>query len=178
MKTNPLLVLVLTLLVSISATRAENPADFTLDSALDASKFTLSHNRLKVVVLHFLLKTECPVCLRHTHLYAELAATTPDVVHVFIKPDSKAEIEAWAQKIGKEGLKELPPIYRDPNAKLAEKYGIPDGYSFHGQTVRYPALVALDGSGKELFRYVGKSNSDRMSTTDFTAKLAEATGKK
>ncbi|MCU0228402.1 MAG: ribonuclease J [Bryobacterales bacterium] len=49
---------------------------------------------------------------------------------------------------------------------------IPDGYQFHGQSVHFPALVALDGEGKEMFRYVGKSNRDRMSVDDFTSKLA------
>ncbi len=178
MKTNHLLAVIITLFVSVATTRAVNPADFTVESALDASKFQLSKNRGKVVALHFLLKTECPVCLRHTHDYAALAATTPDVLHIFFKPDSDAEIKAWAGKIRKDDLKDTPVIYRDPNAKLAEQFGIPDGYKFHGQTVHFPALVVLDGSGKELFRYVGKSNSDRMSTADFTAKLAEANTKK
>jgi hypothetical protein len=39
-------------------------------------------------------------------------------------------------------------------------------------------LVALDAKGKELFRYVGKSNSDRMKPKDFTAKLAALTTKR
>jgi thioredoxin-dependent peroxiredoxin len=173
-----LLSLFLTLLVTVSTARAANPTDFTVESALDASKFQLSKNRGKVVALHFLLKTECPVCLRHTHDYAALAATTPDVLHIFLKPDSEAEIKAWTGKISKDDLKDTPVIYRDPNAKLAKQFGIPDGYKFHGQTVHFPALVVLDGNGKELFRYVGKSNSDRMSTADFTAKLAEAAAKK
>ncbi len=178
MKPTLLLGLFLTLLVSVSTTRAANPADFAVESALDASKFQPSKNRGKIVVLHFLLKTECPVCLRHTHDYAALAATTPDVLHIFLKPDSDPEIKAWAGKISKDDLKGTPVIYRDPNAKLAKQFGIPDGYQFHGQTVHFPALVVLDGNGKELFRYVGKSNSDRMSPADFTAKLAEATAKK
>ena len=178
MKSTRLLALFLTLLVSVSTTRAANPADFTVESALDASKFQLSKNRGKMVALHFLLKTECPVCLRHTHDYAALAATTPDVLHIFLKPDSDAEIKAWAGKISKDDLKDKPVIYRDPSAKLAKQFGIPDGYQFHGQTVHFPALVVLDGNGKELFRYVGKSNSDRMSPADFTAKLGETAEKK
>jgi peroxiredoxin Q/BCP len=178
MKSTQLLALFLTILFAVSTARAANPADFTVESALDASKFQLSKNRGKVVALHFLLKTECPVCLRHTHDYAALAATTPDVLHIFLKPDSDAEIKAWAGKIRKDDLKDAPAIYRDPNAKLAKQFGIPDGYKFHGQTVHFPALVVLDGNGQELFRYVGKSNSDRLSTADFTAKLAEAAAKK
>ena len=177
MKNHPLLT-ILALFAFLVAARAENPADFTVGSALDATKFQLSKNRGKVVALHFLLKTECPVCLRHTHDYAALAASTPDVLHIFLKPDSDAEIKAWAGKISQESLKDTPVIYRDPNAKLAKQFGIPDGYKFHGQTVHFPALVVLDGSGQELFRYVGKSNSDRMKTADFTAKLAEKTGVK
>ncbi len=180
MTTNRLriLTLVLSLLASAFMARAENPADFTVDSAVDGSQFQLSKQRGKVVVLHFLLKTECPFCLKHTHDYAALAATTPEVVHVFLKPDSVAEIKAWTGKLSKDDLKELPRIYRDPDAKLATQYGIPDGYAFHGQTVHFPGLVALDAKGKELFRYVGKNNSDRMKPKDFTVKLAGATTKR
>jgi len=127
------------------------------------------------VALHFLLKTECPYCLKHTHDYAALAATTPDVLHIFLKPDSADDIEVWSKKIKSDGLPNLPVIYRDPNARLARQFEIPDGYKFHGETVHFPALVVLDGTGKELFRYVGKSNADRLPAADFTARLAEAT---
>ncbi len=152
---------------------AENPTEFSLQSALDDSKFELSAYQGKTVVLHFLLKTECPYCLKHTQNYARLAEKTPDIVHVFVKPDSVQEIKSWASNLDKKGLDKLPKIFRDPSAELAKKFGIPDGYSFHGQKVHFPALVALDGNGKEIFRYVGESNADRMSTKDFMAKLEE-----
>jgi thioredoxin-dependent peroxiredoxin len=174
---HPRLVLVLPLIVAsflVMPAKAENPADFTVKSALDDSSFRLSDHQGKVVVLHFLLKTECPVCLRYTHDYAALAASNPGVVHLFLKPDSDAEIRTWADKIDRTDLANVPAIYRDGMAKLAKDYGIPDGYAFHGQVVHFPALVALDGEGKELFRYVGKNNSDRLSPADFTAKLAAA----
>ena len=144
----------------------------------DGSTFDLSKQKARYVVLHFLLKTECPFCLKHTRDYASLAATTPGVIHLFLKPDSIAEIKAWAGKTRKEGVKDAPQIYRDPDAKLAKQFGIPDGYKFHGQTVHFPALVVLDGQGKELFRYIGKDNSDRVKPKDFLAKLAEATAKR
>lgn len=156
---------------------AAPPADFTLESAVDDSKFTLSKQRGKFVALHFLLQTECPYCLRHTHAYAALAATTPDVVHVFLKPDSAEDIKQWAAKIKEDGLQGAPIVYRDPDARLAKAFGIPGGYKFHGKVVHYPALVLLDGSGKEVFRYIGKSNSDRLRPADFTAKLAELRNK-
>lgn len=158
-------------LLSVSPALAANPEDFTVKSVLDDSEFRLSEHRGKVVVLHFLLKTECPVCLRHTHDYAELAATTPDVIHVFLKPDDEDEIQEWAEKLKGDDLTKTLRLYRDPNARLADQYDVPDGYAFHGEVVHYPALVALDGTGAELFRYVGKNNSDRMSPADFTAKL-------
>jgi peroxiredoxin Q/BCP len=153
--------------------RADNPTTFTVHSAVDDSTFELAQHKGKPVVLHFLLKTECPYCMRYTHDYAALAETTPDVVHVFLKPDTAMEIKAWAGKLSKEGLKDLPVIYRDPDAALATQYQIPDGYKFHGQSVHFPALVALDADGKELFRYVGKSNSDRMKVKEFSKKLDE-----
>ncbi len=162
----------LTLMTCLTSySQAENPTDFTVQSALDDTKFQLSEHRGKTVVLHFLLKTECPYCLRYTRDYALLAAKTPEVVHVFLKPDNIKEIKNWANNLDKADLKDAPRIFQDPNANLAKKYAIPDGYKFHGQSVHFPALIVLDGQGKEMFRFVGKSNSDRMPIVDFTKKL-------
>ena len=170
MKTFTLALVVLTA-IAFSSLQADDPKDFTVPSALDDSKFQLSENRGKTVVLHFLLKTECPYCLRYTHEYAKLAAKSPDVVHVFLKPDSAADIKQWASHLDKADLKNLPNIYRDADAKLAQQFKVPNGYKFHGQSVHFPALIALDGQGKEMFRHVGKSNSDRMATADFAKKF-------
>ena len=159
------------LFVPVGNILADNPSEIKLESALDDAKFVLSENQGKKVVLHFLLKTECPICLRYTAEYTKLAAKNPDTVHVFIKPDSVQEIKSWFSHLNKKDLESIPKIFRDPNAKLAKSFGIPDGYQFHGQSVHFPALVALDGQGKELFRYVGKSNSDRMSVDAFKAKI-------
>jgi peroxiredoxin Q/BCP len=106
-----------------------------------------------------------------------LAATTPEVVHLFIKPDSEKEILAWIKQIVKMDGVEQPTIYRDAGAKLAKRFGIPDGYRFHGQSVHFPAMVVLDGEGKEMFRYVGKNNSDRMPKDEFVKKLESMTAK-
>jgi thioredoxin-dependent peroxiredoxin len=171
--------LVLALLIcNTTAARAENPSNFTVKSPLDGTKFELKENRDKMVVLHFLLKTECPYCLRYTHEYALLAAKTPGVVHVFLKPDADSEIKSWVSHLDSKDLKTLPTIYRDPDAKLAKQFQIPGGYQFHGQSVRYPALIVIDKTGKEAFRYVGKNNGDRMSVADFTKKLESLDNKK
>ena len=161
-------------LIAVSAF-AVNPQDFSNESPTHGTKFTLSEQKGKVIAIHFLLKTECPFCIKYTHDYAKLEANTPDVVHLFVKPDSVDEIKAWAGKIGKKDLKAIPIIYRDPDARLAKEFGIPDGYKFHGQSVHFPALVVLNSSGSELFRYVGKNNSDRMKPDDFVAKLKAKT---
>jgi peroxiredoxin Q/BCP len=150
-----------------------NPENFTVHSVTGTNTFTLAAAKGKFVALHFLLKTECPYCIRHTHEYAQKAAAASNVIQVFLKPDTEAEIKTWATKLGEDTLK--LPIYRDPDAVLAKAFNIPDGYKFHGQTVRFPALVLLDGSGKEVFRYVGKSNGDRLSYEKFSAKLEELT---
>lgn len=150
-----------------------NPPDFAVQSATGTNVFKLSEAKGKFVALHFLLKTECPYCLRHTHDYVQKSAGDARVVHVFLKPDTEAEIKSWASKLGDDSLK--LPIYRDPEAALAKSFQIPVGYKFHGQTVHFPGLVLLDGSGKEVFRYVGKSNADRLSYEKFAAKLEEFT---
>ena len=152
-------------------TQAETPTDFTVESPTHDTAFRMSEQKGKLIALHFLLKTECPYCIKYTNDYARIAANTPDVVHLFLKPDNTDEIKVWTGKLNKEGLKDLPVIYRDPDARLAKEFGIPDGYKFHGQSVHYPALVLVDSSGKELFRYVGKNNSDRMKPDDFVSKL-------
>lgn len=157
-----------------------NPADFTLQSATNDATFKLSEAKGKYVALHFLLKTECPFCLRYTHDYFTKAEKLPNVVQVFIKPDAIEEIKAWADKMPK-GEKENTaknPIYRDPDTKLAKDFAIPDGYKFHGQVVHFPALVLLGPDGKEVFRYVGKNNSDRFDFEKLQAKIAELSPKK
>lgn len=146
--------------------------NFTVESPTHGTTFALSDHTGKMIALHFLLKSECPFCLKLTNDYARLGASEPDVLHVFLKPDSADEIRVWAGKIKQEGLEKPPVIYRDSGARLARRFGIPDGYEFHGQSMHYPALVLLDGTGKELFRYVGKDNTDRMKPDDFVTMLA------
>lgn len=147
---------------------AEAPKDFTVPSAVGGKAFTLSEAKGRYVALHFLLKTECPVCLRHTQTYLAKADGLPGVTQVFLKPDTEEEIRKWARDITKES-----PIYRDADAALAKSYGIPAGYKFHGQVVRFPALVLLGPDGKEVFRFVGKNNGDRFSFDQLKASLAE-----
>ena len=171
-RTLRVLATLLVLPLAIQVCRA-NPGDFTLRGATGTNVFKLSEVKGKYVALHFLLKTECPYCIRHTHDYVKKSANNSQVTHVFLKPDTDAEIKAWASKLGEDSLKVT--IYRDPDAALAKAYNIPDGYKFHGQTVHYPALVLLDASGKEVFRYVGKSNADRLDYEKFSAKLKELT---
>lgn len=167
----------LSVLTITTLIQAASPADFSLEAVPKGKPFKLSENRGKYVALHFLLKTECPYCLRHTASYAARAREQPNVVHVFIKPDTAQEIAKWAPKVKIEGGAAPPVIHRDPNAALAKAYAIPDGYQFHGQTTHYPALVLLNPKGKEVFRYVGKGNTDRYKYEDFARKLAELEGK-
>jgi peroxiredoxin Q/BCP len=162
-------------IVNLSATAA-NPDDFTIKSATDKSSFTLSQARGKFVALHFLLKTECPLCLRHTRDYFTKAATLPQVAQIFIKPDTDKEIEAWSAKLPAEELARNP-VYRDPNAKLARAFDIPDGYKLHGQVMHYPATILIGPDGKEVFRYVGKNNSDRLAFESLAEKVAALTAK-
>ncbi len=157
--------------VNISA-QTNNPNNFTLYSVSDSSKFTLSEAKGKYVVLHFLLKTECPYCLRHTSDYAANADSLPDVLQIFIKPDAKEDIKKWTDKVPDRILNKFP-IYQDVNASLANQFKIKNGYFFHNEEVHYPALIILDTTGKEVFRYVGTSNADRYSFAQLKAKMKE-----
>jgi peroxiredoxin Q/BCP len=155
-------------LALLPLTAATVVPDFELPHAGDGKAFKSAEARGKIVALHFLLKTECPFCLKHTHTYLKRAAEVPGVVHVFIKPDTEEEIRSWSRDMPKDA-----PIYRDAGAALARRFEIPDGYQFHGQTVHFPALVILDAEGREVFRHVGKDNVDRFRFDDFAKKVAE-----
>lgn len=159
-------------LVIMAVSAEANPPDFKVTAATSAETFTLTSAKGKFVVIHFLLMTECPVCLRHTADHLATTAKLPDTIQIFLKPDTDAEIRNWAENLkGPEAA--LLPIYRDPGAKLAGKFNIPDGYKFHGQTVHFPATVLLGPDGSELFRYVGKNNSDRLSPAALEARIKE-----
>ena len=166
--------LFLALLLFSIHSQAQNVKGFTLASVTDKSTFTLSKSKGKFVAIHFLLKTECPYCIRHTSEYFEKASSLPNVIQVFIKPDSEDEIKEWANKL--KSTNSLP-IYQDANAKLADQFNIPNGYQFHGQVVHYPALILLNNKGEEVFRYIGKNNSDRFSFENFKAKIEELINK-
>jgi len=151
---------------------AQKRIDFTLKSVTDNSTFTLRKAKGKLVALHFLLKTECPYCIKHTNDYFEKAASLPDVIQVFIKPDDEKDIQQWANKL-KTSENGKFPIYQDANAAVADLYNVPSGYFFHGQTVHYPALILLNEKGVEIFRYVGKNNSNRFSFENLKNKVEE-----
>ncbi|MFA6944694.1 MAG: redoxin family protein [Pedobacter sp.] len=151
---------------------AQLPGNIKLQSATDNRQFNLAKEKGKFVALHFLLKTECPYCIRHTQDYFKKASTLKNVLQVFIKPDSELEIRSWSGKLAAEDLKNFP-IYRDPDAKLAKQLGIPDGYKFHNQIVHYPATILIDPKGKEVYRYIGKNNSDRLSFEQLVLKVNE-----
>lgn len=169
----PLLLGLLTSLALLFSPLVEAaPAEFTVESPVDGRKFSLAEARGKYVALHFLLKTECPVCLRHTRDFAKRTAELPEVVQIFLKPDSADEIKRWVGHLGGDALNQIT-IYRDPDAALAKTFGIPDGYKFHGEVVHFPALVLLDPEGREVFRHVGKNNTDRFDFDQLTAKVAE-----
>ncbi len=150
---------------------AESPKDFSLPVAGGAKTFRLSENRGKVVALHFLLKTECPFCLRFTSEFHSKGKELPHLVQVFIKPDTEAEILKWSAKSSGGPF----DIHRDEGAALAKSFTIPGGYFFHNEEMHYPATIILDAKGKEIFRYIGKSNRDRLSFENFSSEVAKAT---
>ena len=162
---------ILIILLYSATVCAQVPA-VKLKSATNNSTFDLKKEKGKFVALHFLLKTECPFCIKHTRDYFSKAKTLPNVKQVFIKPDSELEIQAWSKKLSADEQAQFP-IYRDPDAKLAKLFKIPDGYRFHGQVVHYPATILINPKGKEVYRYVGKNNTDRLSFEALAAKVKE-----
>ena len=172
-----LLILVGLLFIAGSTDGKEAPQEIVLHQADGNAVFKLSEAQGKYVALHFLLKTACPHCIRHTHEVWQRMGEMPDVVQIFVKPDTEEEIKKWSLRLGRkfeEGEADaLPVIYRDPEAGLAKRLEIPFGYKFHGQIVHYPALVLLGPDREEVFRYVGKNNGDRYSFDQLKEKVAE-----
>jgi len=154
-----------------AAAFAEPPKDFTVPAI--APSFKLSEARGSFVALHFLLKTECPFCIKHTQVYTARAGEVPGVIHVFLKPDETAAILKWLSDARPSPATTRPVLYQDAGGKLADLFQIPGGYKFHGQITHYPALILIDPDGKEVFRYVGKNNTDRYPFDQFVAKIAE-----
>ncbi len=171
------LIFIWMILSCMSHVNAQDNEGFQLTSATNDSRFVSETAKGKYIALHFLLKTDCPYCLRHTQEYFSNAAKLPNVVQVFIKPDSEEEIKSWAGKLPADELINFP-IYRDPDAKLAKQFNIPFGYEFHNQVVHYPATVLLGPNGKEVFRYTGKNNSDRLSFEKLAEKVNELSKQK
>jgi len=174
--TNPSVMNLKTLLVSASmavalSVNAQVESNIVLPSATNQSTFSLEEVKTEFVALHFLLKTECPYCLRHTADYAAKESELPEVTQVFIKPDSEEEIRSWTKYLDQDNGQLT--IYRDTEATLAKRLKVPYGYKFHGQVVHYPALILLDKNGQEVFRYVGESNADRLSFEALVAKIEE-----
>lgn len=149
----------LSIVIGLAGAALGGPTNFSVSSG--GKTFHLSEARGKFVALHFLLKTECPYCQQYVAETTRRAPEVAGVVHLFLKPDSEEEINAWSDKLRQSGV--AATIYRDADAKLAREFQIPDGYAFHGQSVHYPALVLLGTDGREIFRYVGKDNTDRLS---------------
>jgi len=161
------------LVFAAAAAAIAAPTDFTLKEAGGERTFSLTQAKGKYVALHFLLKTDCPLCLQQVQTYTAKASALPNVEQVFIKPDTDEAIVSWAKGIAVNGGAAAPPIYRDPDAALADAFGIPNGYEFHGETVHYPALVLIGPDGKEAFRYVGKGTMDRFPFDKLVAKMSE-----
>lgn len=157
------------LVLGLVSAASGGPEDFTVHSG-DA-KFRLSDARGKFVALHFLLETECPYCQEHVAETVRRAPELAGVIHLFLKPDSEEEILGWSAKLQDAGI--AATIYRDPEARLAKEYRIPGGYSFHGKSVHYPALILLGPDGDEIYRYVGKDNTDRLAFDKLAGKVAE-----
>lgn len=144
------------------------PPDFAVKSGRQV--FRLADARGKYVALHFLLPSECPYCERHVQEAACRGPELAGVMQVFLKPDGDNEVQAWGRKLASNNVGVT--IYADVEAKIAASFNVPDGYEFHGRKVRYPATVLLGPDGMEVFRYVGKDNTDWLTFDHLSEKVS------
>lgn len=155
---------------STQADPKATPTPFTVGDP--ARQFNSASARGQFLAVHFLLPTDCPFCIREIREYVESAPTLAGVRHIYViahAPDGFAE---WIKTVPDA---EALPIYRDHDAQLSKEFKIPGDYHFHNAVMTYPALVLLDAQGREVFRYVGKKNSDRLRFATFAARVAELT---
>jgi peroxiredoxin Q/BCP len=151
---------------------ADTVADFTLTDG--TRQFRLSDVAGRYVALHLLLPADCPYCIRHLADYEQHAPAVAGVVHIMVKQGPAADFAAWRAKLSPEQTGSVP-VFRDPDGTLARRFNIPDGYEFYGHNAHYPALIVLGPDRRELFRYVGRDNSDRMPFAEFAARMADVT---
>lgn len=160
-------------------------SDFTVGES--GKQFTLSQNAGRFTTVHFLLKTECPICLRTTQDYLRRADEVAGFTHVFIKPDDSDAVLDFRRKVAGansrpksaptedgESLKDLP-IYRDVDQKVAAQLRVPQGYAFHGATTNFPTTIIFNQKGEEVFRYAGADTTDRFTFDRFAAEAATLT---
>ncbi|MFG0326675.1 MAG: TlpA family protein disulfide reductase [Phycisphaerales bacterium JB037] len=159
---------------AVAASERSPAPGFVVQQVNGTGTFSLAEARGEWVAVHFLLKTDCPICRSMTDTYATRADEVPGVRHVFLKPDAVEDTKAWIA--GWRQGKDAPAIYRDVDAEIAERYGIRDGYEFHGEVVHYPALVIIDPQGREAYRHIGDRTQDRVPFDTFKEIMAELRG--
>ncbi|MBX3404139.1 MAG: redoxin domain-containing protein [Phycisphaeraceae bacterium] len=148
---------------------AESAAMRTFTVGEGDRRFDSSTARGRYLAIHFLLGDECPFCTRMMREYEEKLPTVAGVRQIFVQNIPPEAFDA-AVRANPEGTRNL---YRDADGRLAEMFKIPGGYRFHGMTMAYPALVVLDGEGREVFRHIGASNADRLPFEQFAARIAD-----
>lgn len=147
---------------------------FTLPAISGGDDFDLSETLAggEWVALHFLLKTDCPLCLTYTMRFHDARESFPGVRHVFIKPDDERIAKRWVNT-ARVFAKDLPTIHRDPDAALAKQLNVRFGHPFHGEITHYPCLVLIAPDGRERWRYTGSSTFERATLKQFTAAYEE-----
>jgi hypothetical protein len=126
------------LLLTAGATAADDDPppfqrdDFTVWEVGGNRVFPLLEARGQWVTRHFLLKTNCPYSIRHTHDYTMRADEVPGVVHVFLKPDTEEEIAAWSLNLA-DRLEQDAAV----TAEMASRH-LPRSRSRPGDALRHP----------------------------------------
>ncbi len=113
--------------------------DFELRSGDKSFKSRQAARRVNA--LHFLLKTECPYCLRYAQEYAAQAPSVAGVTHIFIKPDAEADIAAWQGSSQRPGRQASDLSRRRRQGRAA--FGLAADFDFHGTKSNHPALILL-----------------------------------
>lgn len=106
---------------------------------------------------------------------AEITAGIPTLAgakHVFVQ---NASAEDYASTVAAAPTSTAPLVYRDAAGALASALSLTATYTSHGNAVPAPAVILFDTDGKEIYRRVSTSDTDRATFASLSRTLAALT---
>ena len=176
-----LLALTLAAMLGVSGTaRADNPSP-SATPGQEAAAFKVGEGsavfdsasaRGRVLVVHVLSGRVSQANAAYLKDLAKAASTVAGVTHVIVQNASEADFRATVAT-APESL--VHSMYRDSSGAAEQLLHLEGTIDADGASVAAPAVLVLDPAGKELYRRIGKKDTDRDSATALAKKIGELT---